>query len=493
MMNGTTIASASAVTGVGTVTGGGWVVKSIGDYDGDGKADVFWKNDTALGGITYVWLMNGASISSANAVTGVSDFNWQVSGGGVSSSPKAPIVSSTSVTVHVLGVAASAVTDSVVALDPQNLPLTYSIKTTPQFGTTSITPSTGAFTYSIAGYAPATSDSFVVMVSNGQTQSTAQVNVQLASDPLLTNQWHIQNIGQNAFASVLPVAGNDMNVTGAWIAGYSGKGIKVGIADSGLEAAHEDLAANVDLGNSFNFLTGLHDPSPTATVPGFDHGTSVAGIIGAAAFNGKGGRGVAYGSRLRGYNFLAPGAFSIANMATSLGSAPISADNDLFNASFGATAHALPPYSGAYQAITGTTLTLRGGLGAAIVNAAGNDFQDWEYSPGQDCVTPRPTTALVAAIQRTMNGGEGTHRSLWVRLMPTANIQVIRIRVLRCGFLHRVGSLALTPATRRVQTMLPQSSQQTVLVVRIHSTHPPSTRSTPRGRTHWRRVANIRR
>ena len=78
MMNGTTILSANAVTGVGTVTGGGWVVKSIGDYNGDGKADVFWKNDTALGGITYVWLMNGTSISSANAVTGVSDMTWQV-------------------------------------------------------------------------------------------------------------------------------------------------------------------------------------------------------------------------------------------------------------------------------------------------------------------------------------------------------------------------------------------------------------------------------
>src|SRR5205823_5734068 len=175
--------------------------------------------------------------------------------------------------------------------------------------------------------------------SNGRAQSTAQVNVQLASDPLLRSQWHIQNTGQDAFSSTLPIAGNDMNVAGAWTAGYSGKGIKVGVADSGLEAAHEDLAANVDLANSANFLTGLNDPPPAAS--GFDHGTAVAGIIGAVAFNGKGGRGVAYDARLRGYNFLAPGAFSLANMAASLGSAPISADNDLFNASFGATAGAL--------------------------------------------------------------------------------------------------------------------------------------------------------
>jgi subtilisin family serine protease len=290
------------------------------------------------------------------------------------------VVQSSSVTVNVLGVAPSTVNGSVIATDAQGLPLTYSITTLPTHGTASITPSTGAFTYSIAGHTQAASDSFTVTVSNGRVQATAQVNVTLAADPLHQNQWHIQNVGQDAFASVLPVAGNDMNVAGAWTAGYSGMGIKVGVVDTGLEAAHEDLAANVDIGNSFNFLTGLNDPSPVPTDPGFDHGTSVAGIIGAAAFNGNGGRGVAYGARLRGYNLLA--SFNIANMAKSLGSDPISADNDLFNASFGDYIPSLPTFSGAYQAVTSTTLTLRGGLGAAIVNAAGNDFEDWQSFPG---------------------------------------------------------------------------------------------------------------
>jgi DNA-binding beta-propeller fold protein YncE len=78
LMNGTAISSANSVTGVGTATGQGWIVKGVADYDGDGKADVFWKNDVTLGGITYVWLMNGTAISSANSVTGVSDFAWQV-------------------------------------------------------------------------------------------------------------------------------------------------------------------------------------------------------------------------------------------------------------------------------------------------------------------------------------------------------------------------------------------------------------------------------
>jgi len=330
--------------------------------------------------------MNGVNLIGAALLlaVGVS----ACGGGGSSSPPQSPgpmnaiAVADSAVTVNVLGVANSTVTGSVIATDPQNLPLTFSIKTSPQFGAASITPGTGVFTYSIAGHTQAASDSFTVTVSNGQAQSTAQVNVRLASDPLLQNQWHIQNVGQNAFSSTLPIAGNDMNVAGAWIAGYSGKGIKIGVVDTGLEVTHEDLTPNVDVGNSFNFLTGLNDPSRAAADTGFDHGTAVAGIIGAVAFNGKGGRGVAYNARLRGYNFLAPGATSLANMAVSLGSAPISADNDVFNASFGPLALALPTFSGAFQAITTNSLTLRGGLGAAIVNAAGNDFIDWGSLPG---------------------------------------------------------------------------------------------------------------
>jgi subtilisin family serine protease len=296
---------------------------------------------------------------------------------------RALVVQPASVTVNVLGVARSTVNGSVTATDLYGRPLTYSITTLPAHGTASIVPDTGAFTYSIAGHTSAASDLFMVTVSNGSAQSTAQVDVQLASDPLLPNQWHIQNVGQDAFASVLPIAGNDMNVAGAWTAGYSGKGIKIGVVDTGLEAAHEDLAANVDVGNSFNFITELNDPSRDPDDPGFDHGTAVAGIIGAVAFNGKGGRGVAYDARLRGYNLL--NYFSAANMAKSMGSDPISSDNDLFNASFGETDPALPSFSGAYQDITSTTLTLRNGLGAAIVNAAGNDFEDWNYYPGRYC------------------------------------------------------------------------------------------------------------
>jgi subtilisin family serine protease len=297
--------------------------------------------------------------------------------------PAPPIVQPTAFGVNVLGVAPTSASAPVSATDRENLALTYTISTPPTAGTASINASSGAITYTVAGHTSVASDSFTVSVANLGASATGTVNVKLNSDPLLANQWHIQNTGQNAFATTLPVAGNDMNVTGAWISGYSGKGIKVGVADSGLEAAHEDLAANVDLVHSVNFVTGTNDP--TATTAGFDHGTSVSGIIGAVAFNGKGGRGVAYNVTLRGYNLIAPGAFSLTNMGTALGSSAVSADNDLFNASFGTVTNAIPQFSGSYQAITMATTTLRGGLGATIVNAAGNDFQDFEGASSPLC------------------------------------------------------------------------------------------------------------
>jgi PKD repeat protein len=302
----------------------------------------------------------------------------------VTVAPAPPTVQPTTLPLNVVGVAPTTASATISAKDRENLTLSYALGTAPTIGTATVDPTTGAVTYTVSGYVTAVADTLTVKVSNLGSSATGTVTVALNSDPLLSNQWHIQNVGQNAFSSTLPSAGNDMNVAGAWVAGYSGKGVKVGVADSGLQAAHEDLAANVDLTHSYNFLTGLSDPTPG--VSGFDHGTAVSGIIGAVAFNGKGGRGVAFNATLRGYNLLAAGAFSVANMAKALGSDPVSADNDLFNVSFeNGTPAALPTFSGVFQSITGTSLTLRGGLGASIVNAAGNDFNDFEAAPGLYC------------------------------------------------------------------------------------------------------------
>ena len=303
----------------------------------------------------------------------------------VTVNPAPPTITGLNIPINSLGVTQTIASAQLVATDRESLTLSYSITTPPSAGSATIDSGTGAISYTAPANPNATSDSFVVQVGNVGASATSTVHVALNSDPLLGNQWHLRNTGQNAFATVLPSVGNDLNVAGAWAAGFTGKGIKVAVVDTGLEATHEDLAGNVDLAHSYNFVTGSNDPSPTA--PGEDHGTKVGGIIGAVAFNGKGGRGVAYNVTLRGYNLLAAGsADTVSNLASALGGAPLSADNDVFNASFGETGGqavfdflgpTIPTYDPAKGQINANTATLRNGLGAALVQAAGNDFLAW--------------------------------------------------------------------------------------------------------------------
>lgn len=290
---------------------------------------------------------------------------------GLSITALQPNVQNAAITLNVMGVYASSASGSVTATDPQGYPLSFSIQSDGEVGRATVDSSSGTYTYTVSGHTSATRDAFTVLVSNGKASSLATVTVTLNTDPLLQNQWHIQNKGFTAFASVVPAIANDMNVAGAWSMGYSGKGIKVAVVDTGLEVAHEDLAANVDVANSRNFLTETSNPTPTVT--GYDHGTQVAGIIGAVGFNGKGGRGVAYGATLRGYNFLT--AQTTVNLAKSLGLASYSADNDIFNESFRSTPTNLDPANeSTYQAINDHLLSMRNGKGAVLIQSAGNEF-----------------------------------------------------------------------------------------------------------------------
>jgi|GEM_PF-1718051 len=268
------------------------------------------------------------------------------------------------------------------AVDPQGRPLVFSLVSGPARGTLELDPVTGRFVYTPASGQGQPAERFTVRVFNGVDSRDVSVDLTPGlGDPLHAQQWHLRNLGLPAYAGRPPVPGFDLNVEGAWALGYSGQGIKIGIVDDGLELRHPDLAARTDQGNSRHFGTGGTDPSPLS----FDdnHGTMVAGIAAASGFNGLGGRGVAWNARLRGYNYL--NHQSLTNFANAIGSASYSADNDLFNLSLGSSASALPPFSGGYQAATGVAIELRGGLGASLIGAAGNDFDD----SGPNCETAR--------------------------------------------------------------------------------------------------------
>ncbi len=211
----------------------------------------------------------------------------------------------------------------------------------------------------------------------------APIGPTVGNDPLLAQQWHLRNTGQNAYADVGGVAGNDIGpaVTYGW--GYTGTGVKVAVVDSGLEIAHEDLAGNVVPG-SWNFNTSTNDPTSTA-VDG-DHGTSVTGLIASIYGNALGGMGVAPSASLNGYNLIDSSQLVSYYLASLGGSASNPTSNDVwvFNQSFGMSNTSDVPVhpSVAAQYASGAT-TLRGGRGAIYVKSAGNGFNS--FSDSADC------------------------------------------------------------------------------------------------------------
>lgn len=95
-----------------------------------------------------------------------------------------------------------------------------------------------------------------------------------AADPLRAQQWYLDAIHADAAHRVT-----------------DGRGVTVAVVDTGVDAAHPDLAGRIDTGPDFVDSTGAdHDPN--------GHGTNLAGIITSVAGNGIGVEGAAPGARV---------------------------------------------------------------------------------------------------------------------------------------------------------------------------------------------------
>lgn len=255
-------------------------------------------------------------------------------------------------------------------------------------------------------------------LASGTEQASATLTISATqTDPLAYQQWHLYNTGQLAYAqsdsartflinyytsyglsrsratsivdalfneySQQIIAGEDINILPAYAQNITGAGVISVVVDSGLQLNHEDLAANILSGRSVNLnssVSDASDPSPTGTAG--DHGTSVAGIIAAAGWNGIGGRGVAPDSQLIGFNLLASSSTStVANELLSHGLNSrqlLTTDNiGAINRSYSATMPVMQGYPLTEETAHAYSATrLRSGLGAINVKAVGNYFAD---------------------------------------------------------------------------------------------------------------------
>ncbi|MDD2547704.1 MAG: SwmB domain-containing protein, partial [Burkholderiaceae bacterium] len=180
-------------------------------------------------------------------------------------------------------------------------------------------------------------------IARATVASETAVNTSF-NDPLFGSQWNLVNTGQRyvdinggddaatQIATARAKNGGlllDINVMGAWAAGYTGKGIIQSVSDDGFDLAHEDIQGNLLADLAYNGATGAKAGADAAAAlaafsnrdnfaqpmedgkakvvngktlekgdESHQHGTVVGTIAANQANNGKGIVGIAFDSKL---------------------------------------------------------------------------------------------------------------------------------------------------------------------------------------------------
>ena len=78
LMNGKDISGSTYLDPIGT----DWVIQTTGDFNGDGRSDILWRNMSPTApdsGKLYLWLMNGPTVIAGTGYpNSQADFTWQV-------------------------------------------------------------------------------------------------------------------------------------------------------------------------------------------------------------------------------------------------------------------------------------------------------------------------------------------------------------------------------------------------------------------------------
>jgi len=151
-------------------------------------------------------------------------------------------------------------------------------------------------------YIPDTIEELIGYDSNNSDQNGNSILDGLEGDEFFDKQWYIRALGTPTNPSNVPsIEGNDLHLLEIY-KGHMGLNTIIQIVDSGVDSEHEDLKENFDLSRS---LDGDEQGAPTPGGIFKPHGTMLAGIAAARAFNGVGVRGVAPFAKIAGSNWLA--------------------------------------------------------------------------------------------------------------------------------------------------------------------------------------------
>ncbi|WP_406037367.1 S8 family serine peptidase [Succinimonas sp.] len=224
-------------------------------------------------------------------------------------------------------------------------------------------------------------ETFHATLEDGKTREVQKTFA--VTDPLFPEQWHLYNIGQNPYGVTdPPLKKIDLNVIPAWRIILSeekkqidGSGVYAAVWDESIDLNHEDLRDRIydpGIPGTENLINKGLSLEFLQENPGATHGTSVAGIIAAAAMNRLGGRGAAFNARLT--SFAVNVSDDVSMLSAILKTEPL----NLVNASIGRdlyTCH-VPATWDLYEALFENNI--------AFIHAQGNQFNegfDEDYKP----------------------------------------------------------------------------------------------------------------
>lgn len=206
----------------------------------------------------------------------------------------------------------------------------------------------------------------------------------LPDDPLVADQWHLENTGQGGRTVDV-----DIDAETAW-AYATGAGQLVAVLDSGVQLDHPDLSVIP----GHDYIDGDDDPTPASDWSG-PHGTGCSGVAAAVGGNGYGVAGVAYDADVYAIRLIG-GSTTLSDVYDAFVEA-VDAGASVLSNSWGYTSacEEIPAYRlfdtmFAYAEDEG-----RGGLGAAVVFAAGNGACDVAL----DGMLAHETAVVVAAVE----------------------------------------------------------------------------------------------
>ena len=181
-------------------------------------------------------------------------------------------------------------------------------------------------------------------------------------DPLFPAQWHLQNTGQQGLAGI------DIGVVDSWGLGTGSFAVTIAIIDEGVDVGHADLVTSLVAGHD-----STNQPSPQGVpgncATGDGHGTSCAGIAAGIGNNGIGISGVCWSASIMSVR-VGFGSHWTQNDWI-IDSLTWAVDNgaDILSNSWGGGA----PSTAEEDTIQYALTTGRGGLGAIVLFATGND------------------------------------------------------------------------------------------------------------------------